>query len=287
MTVRTDLLTPINHIAYLIECSAISCNGELKSELSTLCDAIRNGHAEYTANLVVEALPQLEKALSAYRSDKYDEGASIICRVSRQLWGAILAAKPDQESADAGWSPPDQLTQVTTGMDKSAFIARFKISCFYHFTDQRNLPSIRSAGAILSLNALQKRGITPPAPGGNQWSHDADALFGLDDYVCLCLMNWHPMEHAARQQQRVDKTTFLRINPNIIMSDGVRFAPGVSNKSGIPILTFEQAIESMDFAAVYDNLDWKDPEVKARRIAASKYEILIPSAVAISQIEGL
>lgn len=287
MTARTDLLTPLDHIAYLLECSAISCNGELKSELTTLCDAIRNGHAEYGAGLVLDALPQLERALSAYRNDQYAEGASIISAVSQQWWLAAGGARSDQQSISAECGLPDEPIRASATMDKRRFIARFEIPCFYHFTDRRNLPGIRSAGAVLSLNGLQERGIVPPAPGGNQWSHDADILFGLDDYVCLCLMDWHPMEYAARQQQRVAQTTFLRIKPSVIMSDDVRFAPGVSNKSGVPILTFEQAIESMDFAAVYDDLDRKDPEIKARRVAASKYEILIPNAVPVSLIEGL
>lgn len=172
-------------------------------------------------------------------------------------------------------------------MEKQEFIKRFNVPCFYHFTDDRNLPSIREVGALLSLKELRNRDLKPAAPGGNQWSHEADTRFGLDDYVCLCLMDWHPMEFSARQQERLAETTFLRIRPSVLMSDGVRFAPGVSNKSDVPILNFDEALDSMDFSAVYDRLDWKDPEVKARRVVASKYEILIPNAIPISLIEGL
>lgn len=172
-------------------------------------------------------------------------------------------------------------------MDKQAFITRFKIPCFYHFTDDRNLPSIREVGALLSLKELRERGLVPAAPGGNDWSHDADTMFGLDEYVCLCLMDWHPMEYSAKQQKRLAETTFLRIKSSVLISDDVRFSPGVSNRSDVPILTFDQALEAMDFSAVYDRLDWKDPEVKARRIAASKYEILVPNAIPTSLIEGL
>jgi hypothetical protein len=50
----------------------------------------------------------------------------------------------------------------------------YKIPSLYHFTDQRNLPIIRELGGLYPMAELQKRGVKVPAPGGNEWSQDAD-----------------------------------------------------------------------------------------------------------------
>ncbi len=58
---------------------------------------------------------------------------------------------------------------------------------YLHFTDEANLASIRKHG-LLSMRQLKQRGIEIPAPGGNQWSQDADAASGMDAYVHLCFV---------------------------------------------------------------------------------------------------
>jgi hypothetical protein len=42
----------------------------------------------------------------------------------------------------------------------------------------------------------------------------------------------------------------------------------------------------IDFEVLFTRTDWKDPEVKARRMAAIKSEILIPTIVPINRILG-
>ena len=44
-------------------------------------------------------------------------------------------------------------------MKPSEFIQRYKVRCFYHFTDTRNLPSIRANGGLLRLSQLIARKI--------------------------------------------------------------------------------------------------------------------------------
>lgn len=170
---------------------------------------------------------------------------------------------------------------------KKEFLDKNRVTGFFHFTDERNIPSIKVNGGIISLAQLRERGVRPTAPGGNQWSHDADTRIGLDAYVHLCFMDWHPMEYVARQEQRVEVTRFLQIDPSIMLLDGVLFTSDVSNKAGVCPLPFEKAIETMDFSAIYDRLDWRDPEVKERRRVASKYELLIPNIVPLSLIRGI
>lgn len=148
---------------------------------------------------------------------------------------------------------------------------------FYHFTDRRNLPLIRQHG-ILSMAKLKAAGIEIPAPGGNQWSFDADAASGMDKYVHLCLTTNHPMVFHAVNDGRIEQLIYLRIKPEIIKQSGVMVTRDVSNQKGIdpePI----QALEKMDHEVIYKRTNWKIPEIHARLKAAERYEILIPDTV--------
>ncbi|HEY7809763.1 MAG TPA: DarT ssDNA thymidine ADP-ribosyltransferase family protein [Allosphingosinicella sp.] len=158
---------------------------------------------------------------------------------------------------------------------------------FYHFTDKRNLPTIREHG-LLSLQELEKRGLKIPAPGGNDWSHDADRRKSLDDFVHLCLFDEHPMEYVAKNEGRISETVFLRVSPLVIKTPGTLASADVSNKSGVVTHPLEEALSNvLDLEVVYTNTDWKDPEIQERRKAAKKYEILVPKHIDLALITGL
>src|SRR5207248_10665715 len=53
-----------------------------------------------------------------------------------------------------------------------------QISWLFHFTDSRNLGSIRDRGGLYSKAKLDEMGIKVYT-GGNQWSLDADKIFGM------------------------------------------------------------------------------------------------------------
>jgi len=61
-----------------------------------------------------------------------------------------------------------------------------KIPLLYHFTDRRNLPLIKEMGGLFPIALLDQKNINVPAPGGNEWSRDADAPKGMGNYVHLC-----------------------------------------------------------------------------------------------------
>ena len=86
---------------------------------------------------------------------------------------------------------------------------------FFHFTDRRNLDSIRKHG-LLSTRQLRERNISVPAFGGNQWSLDADRLAGMDEFVHLCFMQGHPMIKHAADAGRLGEVIYLRIRPDVI-----------------------------------------------------------------------
>lgn len=87
-----DLLRPLDDLAWLLECAALTYTGELKSELDGLCVRIREREDGYTAEPVRTALPQLEAALAAYRADRPLDGAGLLSRVSRAWWQAFAGA---------------------------------------------------------------------------------------------------------------------------------------------------------------------------------------------------
>lgn len=137
-----------------------------------------------------------------------------------------------------------------------------KVRNLFHFTDRRNLPSIKTTGGLFSYARLKEMGIVIPAPGGNDWSHEADAYKSMDRYVHLCLRPTHPMENAARVDGRIVSSIFLSIHTDVLQIKGVRFTAGVSNKSDVETHSIEDAMGLIDFDMLYGGWkDWNKPEI--------------------------
>lgn len=155
----------------------------------------------------------------------------------------------------------------------------------FHFTDRRNLPSIKETGGLFSYAQLIEIGIEIPAPGGNEWSHEADAYKGMDRYVHLCFRPTHPMEHVARVEGRIVSSIFLSIHTDALQIAGVRFTGGVSNKTDVETHSIEDAMGIIDFDMLYGGWkDWNDPDIQARLQRVEKYEILVPDHVPFNLI---
>ena len=86
---RTDFLKPLNDLAYCCECAAQDYTGELKTELSELCQHIRSQKPGYEVQEIQVALPKLESALECYRSGNKSHGATLLARVSRDWWAVV------------------------------------------------------------------------------------------------------------------------------------------------------------------------------------------------------
>jgi hypothetical protein len=171
-------------------------------------------------------------------------------------------------------------------MDFDTFLKRVAASqlqtCFYHFTDKRNLDSIRKHG-LLSTSELKRLNIFNGVhPGGDEASLHSDEMNGTDQYVCLCYTASHPM--CYRAQQRGLDPVYLGINPQIIKANGVMLTNAPSNQNGIAKLPAGNALGDLDFDVLYNRTEWGIPEVYARRQAAEKYEILVPKRVTTDYI---
>lgn len=157
---------------------------------------------------------------------------------------------------------------------------------FYHFTDVRNIPGIKAANGILSRREAHRLDKKIEVTGGNNWSIKADDKRGLDAYVHLCFTSAHPMEFRAKEDGRIQTSTFLTISADILKMPGTLCTLDVSNKTGVKLLSLEEACEHLDFEVLYHRTEWKDPEVKKRLLQARKYEILVPTKVPLALILG-
>ncbi len=178
------------------------------------------------------------------------------------------------------------------GLDQSrggrmAIDSLAKVPLLYHFTDRRNLPVIKEMGGLFPLAQLDQKQVKVPAPGGNEWSRDADALKGMGNYVHLCFRNNHPMEFVARQDGRITDTIFLQIHPSVMQFDGVRFTNDVANKAGVESVPIANADALIDFEVLYTRTDWRDPAIKTRLSNAEKYEVLVPHIIPLAYIRNI
>jgi ssDNA thymidine ADP-ribosyltransferase, DarT len=162
-----------------------------------------------------------------------------------------------------------------------------RITLLYHFTDRRNIPLIREHGGLYPMTKLRKKNIEVPAPGGNDWSQDADGIKGMDAYVHLCFRATHPMEYVAREAGRIGDTIFLQIHPDVLLWDGVKFTADVSNKVGVEIHTIDEAKKIIDFEVLYTRTNWGNAAIQKRLQQAEKYEILVPKKIPLELIRNL
>ncbi|MER9445865.1 DUF4433 domain-containing protein [Mesorhizobium sp. M0340] len=156
----------------------------------------------------------------------------------------------------------------------------------FHFTDRRNLDSIREHG-LLSLRELRRRNIEIGAPGGNDWSQKSAVKRELDQYVNLSMRDQHPMEYVATKEGRIEEVKHLKVKYEVLALPGVRFTADVSNKAGVELLTWEEAKSQLDWEVILKRTDWKDSAIQERLRQASKYEVLIPTNVPLAMIINL
>lgn len=169
-----------------------------------------------------------------------------------------------------------------SNVEKLAEIMNGKKLSFYHFTDTRNIPSIRRHG-LLSMSALRNTGHIV-SPGGNDWSLDADKRSGMDTYIHLCFFREHPMEYLARKEGRMVDSKFLKIVPSVIELPGVMITDRVANRADAWPQPAEDMVSKLDLEVIYTRTDWKSPKIQERLKAARLCEILVPGSVSLEFI---
>lgn len=102
------------------------------------------------------------------------------------------------------------------------YLRRKNITCFYHFTDEQNLASIRRLGGLYSWHYCKMNNIDIPRPGGNYDSRKLDTRHGLQDYVRLSFCSDHPMQF--RLQQAGAKLVLLKIKIDVAAFKDTQFS---------------------------------------------------------------
>lgn len=163
-----------------------------------------------------------------------------------------------------------------------------RIPHLFHFTDVTNIPSIRRLGGLFSTARLKEMDEAFCA-GGDEDSLSLDARCGMDRYVHLCFATGHPMAGRIQQRKADANLMYLRIDRTILYQPGVAFATGVGYANNAETVTLQEAVERelIDFHALYEWTDWRDPQAQANRRAAELCEILIPDHVGLAFIRNL
>lgn len=104
------------------------------------------------------------------------------------------------------------------------------IDCFYHFTDRRNIKSIKQNGGLFSWDYLERKNISIPRQGGGNLSRQLDIRYGLQDYVRLSFCSRHPMIY--RLEQEGADIVVLRISIDVATFERTLFSNMNATDSG-------------------------------------------------------
>ena len=94
------------------------------------------------------------------------------------------------------------------------------------------------------------------------------------------------MCHNAKEDGRIDTPRYLAICPSILLIDGVLLALDIANKADVLLTPIRDALGEIDQEVLYSFTDWTNPEIKIRRKAVKRYEILVPNQVSKKYIKG-
>jgi hypothetical protein len=101
-------------------------------------------------------------------------------------------------------SPPIKIKKILKPMWKSMnpFLDFVNIDKFYHFTDKRNLQSIIDNGGLYTWNGLKNKNINGYITS-DDISHSLDKRKGLENYVRLSFVDYHPMSSYVKDKRNI------------------------------------------------------------------------------------
>lgn len=106
------------------------------------------------------------------------------------------------------------------------------ITYLFHFTEKRNIPSIKRHGGLYSWNYCDRHDIKISHPGGGKLSRDLDMRYGLQDYVRLSFCREHPMQYVAIKDGRIQDPVILLINTEVAYLKDTLFSNMNATKTG-------------------------------------------------------
>lgn len=159
------------------------------------------------------------------------------------------------------------------------------VKYLYHFTDESNIPLIKSRNGLYSWSYLLSHNWKIPCPGGNDRSRGFDRDKGLEDYVRLSFCTSHPMAHRIFQESgRKAKLVLLKIKLDVAVFESTLFSNiNATDKNAIIGDDYDFINENIDFEAT--SLDWcwgSDPRHKKRQA-----EIMVKTYIPLKYIVNI
>lgn len=102
------------------------------------------------------------------------------------------------------------------------YLRRNNVLYFFHFTDVRNIPSIKRNKGLYSWKYCEEHDIRVSHYGGDSFSRSCDMRQGLDDYVRLSFCDDHPM--AFRLHSEGCDLVLLKIKIDVATFEGTLFS---------------------------------------------------------------
>lgn len=147
------------------------------------------------------------------------------------------------------------------------------ISCFYHFTDERNLENIRKYGGLISWYSCAKHEIGVTSAGGDSLSRNLDVRYGLQDYVRLSFCRDHPM--AYKHKLAGKNLVLLQIKIDVALWEETLFSNMNATDNEHSHGSSLNDLKRIDFAAVKKNYVSRDDE----DFKYHQAEILVKTAI--------
>lgn len=159
-------------------------------------------------------------------------------------------------------------------------IDRHRIHTLFHFTDRRNIDSIRRHGALFSWSYCDHHGINIPVPASNDLSKALDLRKGLQDFVRLSFNPSQPMMYVA--QSRGVIPFVLEISPEVIYWLETQFSDINATSNGANVGPTIQDFQRINFTLAIPG-NWTTPAEKAQIQA----EVLVKTKIPIDFIRNI
>jgi hypothetical protein len=198
-----------------------------------------------------------------------------------------VAARQISPSTSSARTPPPPAKVAATPIprkpdwqDFQRLLTKRNIQTLYHFTDRRNLPSIRQHGGLYSWSYCEQHHIAIPFPASNDLSKALDVRKGLQDFVRLSFNPCQPMMYVA--QGRGVVPVVLEISPEVIFWLHTQFSNVNATANNASIGSSIQDFKNINFPLALSG-NWTTAEEKAFIQA----EVLVKTKLPIQFIRNI
>ncbi len=165
----------------------------------------------------------------------------------------------------------------TNWREFQAILKANHITCLYHFTDSRNIPSIIEYGGLYSWQYCESNGIAIPCAGGNLLSRRLDVRYSLQDYVRL---NFNPNPPMLYVAEHIQNPVILEVDPSVIYWATTKFSDINATDNMASIGDGLDDFQRIRFN-VATNHNWKDEMEKKWRQA----EVMVKTNIPLSYMK--